>query len=541
MITMLNLTQQSLNTFLEFLPRRKKEKKKGGTKKKKKKIEPVRLIDGKRSYNIEIALKTMKMKTSEFRSAVLSMNGEILTEDKVMKLLNMVPNEEEVKKLTKYKKDGKDASHLATVEGFMYQLFDIPDLENRLKLWIFKMGFHEGLQDQKDCVDQLLAAEKVIRFNPSFHDICDILLYVGNYLNFGNRKGDAFAFAFESFLQFSGTRSNDGKYNLLMYCIRHLMETEPDCINISVHMRPIRDCIKVEKETFEDALRHIEDSLENVKKKVDKAKKGKQIDGDKFLPIMGEFYSKAMTECDRMKKKYDTFSKQCKELATSYGLKKMNWEDFFNLWRSFLEEWDKNVDKTKKLIKAEMKEKRAKEKKKLKKKPRLGKKSERREPKGRKVNISKRKKRRKAKGKRHVAVQHEEPDSEEEKELAELVQLQAEHPEVLDAKLEKVFRTMDQDNSGLLDLKEFKVAARKFDLNEEEDIKICFNRVDTDGDGTLDFGEFRMAIKIALTDKHLMAGINRKMRKTLRSGGLLNLHYEDVSLESVTVQVDQEA
>lgn len=241
-----------------------------------------------------------------------------------------------------------------------------------------------------------------------------------------------------------------------------------------------------------------------------------------------------------MKKKYDNFGKQCKELATSYGLKKLNWEEFFNLWREFLEEWDRNVDKTKKLIKIEMKEKRALEKKKQKKKPKLAKKSKRREPKSRKVHVSKRKKRKTAKGKRRVALHHEEPDSEEEKELAELSRLQAERPEVLDARLKKVFRTMDADNSGLLDLDEFKVAARKFDLNEEEDIKSCFNRVDIDGSGTLDFDEFRMAIKIALTDKHLMAGINRKMRKTLRSGALLRVHFEDENPESVTVKVNQE-
>merc|ERR1711920_656707 len=90
------------------------------------------------------------------------------------------------------------------------------------------------------------------------------------------------------------------------------------------------------------------------------------------------------------------------------------------------------------------------------------------------------------------------------------------------------------------DLEEFKVAARKFDLNEEEDIKMCFKRVDTDDSNTLDFEEFRMAIKIALTDKHLMAGINRKMRKTLRSGGLLRVHFEDEDPESVTVKVNQE-
>merc|ERR1712173_526028 len=49
-----------------------------------------------------------------------------------------------------------------------------------------------------------------------------------------------------------------------------------------------------------------------------------------------------------------------------------------------------------------------------------------------------------------------------------------------------------------------------------------------------------MAIKIALTDKHLMAGINRKMRKTLRSGALLRVHYEDDDPGSVTVKVNQE-
>merc|ERR1712045_24062 len=68
--------------------------------------------------------------------------------------------------------------------------------------------------------------------------------------------------------------------------------------------------------------------------------------------------------------------------------------------------------------------------------------------------------------------------------MLELVRLQAENPELLDTKLKKVFAGIDKDNSGFLDFDEFKVAARKFDLNEEcDDIKLLMNQ-----DGIIKYG-----------------------------------------------------
>jgi len=141
---------------------------------------------------------------------------------------------------------------------------------------------------------------------------------------------------------------------------------------------------------------------------------------------------------------------------------------------------------------------------------------------------------------RKVVEEDFEPDSDEEHELANLVKLKADNPNMLDARLRKVFEIIDSDKSGLLDLQEFKVAAKKFDLREDDDIKTTFERVDIDQSGMLDFEEFRTAITLSLKNKHLMAGIGRNMRKKLRTGDVLNLHMMDEDPEKVHVKVNQQ-
>merc|ERR1712176_1467621 len=111
--------------------------------------------------------------------------------------------------------------------------------------------------------------------------------------------------------------------------------------------------------------------------------------------------------------------------------------------------------------------------------------------------------------------------------MGELVRLQAEQPEMLDAKLKKVFAGIDKDHSGFLDFDEFKVAAKKFDLNEGDDVQVAFDRVDVDDSGTLDYDEFKAAIIAAISDKHKIAGVRGKVKKLIRVGGELILHYED--------------
>jgi len=215
-----------------------------------------------------------------------------------------------------------------------------------------------------------------------------------------------------------------------------------------------------------DALAEIKESLDNVKERLDKMKAaGGGIDGDDFIPIMDKFFSEAMTEFTDMDNKYKKLGDDVSDLAVSFGEKKMEFEDFFAIWREFMEEFDKHLGQIVKMQKEEAKAKRKAAGGKKGKKPDKGEKSIRKKPKGSKDAPSKAGRKTKLAKKKVVAV-HDEPDSDEEKELMELKNMQRDNPALLDKKLTKVFEALDKDGSGFLDEEEFRVGRRNSILGQ---------------------------------------------------------------------------
>merc|ERR1719336_2092779 len=252
------------------------------------------------------------------------------------------------------------------------------------------------------------------------------------------------------------------------------------------------------------------------------------IDGDEFVPVMEKFYDESIKKFNAMTAKYDNLSTDINKLAISLGEKKSTWEEFYAFWREFMEEFDKNLDNLVKMQKEEAKAKRKAAGGKKGKKPNKKAKSVRKKPGGKDKGDKPKKAGKKKLGKaKAVNALDEGIDSEEDRELQELKRLQAEDPSVLDAKLQKVFKGIDKDGSGLLDFDEFKVAAKKFDMGnpeDAEDVKAAFDKVDVDGSGTLDFEEFKTAIITALSDQHKIAGVRGKMNKMFKAGCEVTLH-----------------
>ena len=100
-----------------------------------KKVEEIKLVDGKRSYNVDIGLSRFKLSHLEIKNAILLMDETVLDVDKVMKLRNYIPDENEQETLRNF--DG-DKMLLAHTERFFLTLCRVPHLGERMELWQFR-------------------------------------------------------------------------------------------------------------------------------------------------------------------------------------------------------------------------------------------------------------------------------------------------------------------------------------------------------------------------------------------------------------------
>ena len=162
------------------------------TAKEEKKNEEIHLVDGKRSYNVDIGLNRFKLTHQQIKDAILLLDEVVLNVDKVTKLRNYIPDKAEQETLRNF--DG-DVTLLAHTERFFLALCNIPDLSGRMELWQFKLQFKELLTVQMDRIEILRQSHDNVKNSKSFKIILRYVLAFGNYMNGGTRKGQLLGFS----------------------------------------------------------------------------------------------------------------------------------------------------------------------------------------------------------------------------------------------------------------------------------------------------------------------------------------------------------
>ena len=68
--------------------------------------------------------------------------------------------------------------------------------------------------------------------------------------------------------------------------------------------------------------------------------------------------------------------------------------------------------------------------------------------------------------------------------------------------LQRIFKIMDDDESGALSLREFSKACKDFKIGiSEENVPALFSLFDTNGDGTMSYQEFLEAVRGQLNER----------------------------------------
>ena len=89
-----------------------------------------------------------------------------------------------------YVKNGGDVSKLGNVERFFVKMMDLVDIKSRLNLWLFKSEFPTVIANVKERIDVVNQAMN----NTALKDVFTILLAIGNEMNSGTTRGNAWWF-----------------------------------------------------------------------------------------------------------------------------------------------------------------------------------------------------------------------------------------------------------------------------------------------------------------------------------------------------------
>lgn len=165
----------------------------------------ITFLDGKRSQNVNIMLKAIKLDPTSIKKAILTVNLTVLPRFVLGELLKLIPTDEELAAVKSYV---NDFQNLATAERFMYEISEISRYEQKLNAMAFKASFAELQEDAESMITNLRNATTDVMESKKFKELLKVILALGNYLNPGQRGG-AYGFKLNSLLKVRGINLDD--------------------------------------------------------------------------------------------------------------------------------------------------------------------------------------------------------------------------------------------------------------------------------------------------------------------------------------------
>merc|ERR1719361_1768985 len=108
---------------------------------------------------------------------------------------------------------------------------DMVGIRQRVSLWIFKSEFPSILENVQRRITGVSQAIDALRESEKLKRVLYIILVVGNYLNAGSSRGNAFGFLMEPTLDLlDGTKSADKKMSLMLFVVELIDKIEPDAL-----------------------------------------------------------------------------------------------------------------------------------------------------------------------------------------------------------------------------------------------------------------------------------------------------------------------
>nr|XP_048334941.1 formin-like protein 13 isoform X3 [Ziziphus jujuba var. spinosa] len=178
------------------------------------KTEKVQLIDHRRAYNCEIMLSKVKVPLHELMNSVLALQNSALDIDQVENLIKFCPTKEEMELLKGYT---GEKEKLGKCEQFFLELMQVPRVEAKLRVFLFKRQFHSQVSDLRHSLNVVNSATEEIRNSVKLKRIMQTVLSLGNALNQGTARGSAVGFRLDSLLKLTETRARNNKMTLMHY------------------------------------------------------------------------------------------------------------------------------------------------------------------------------------------------------------------------------------------------------------------------------------------------------------------------------------
>ncbi|XP_065491805.1 inverted formin-2 isoform X2 [Caloenas nicobarica] len=323
------------------------------------KAEPkeITFLDSKKSLNLNIFLKQFKCSNEEVVAMVQNGDRTKFDVEVLKQLLKLLPEKHEIENLKAFK---EEKSKLANADQFYLLLLQIPSYQLRIECMLIceeTTVVLDMIQPKAEAIRR--ACEDLLNSHrlPLF---CQLILKVGNFLNYGSHTGDADGFKISTLLKLTETKANQTRITLLHHILEEVENRHTDLLELPKDLEYVSkaaginlDIIRTESSTNLKKLLELQQkvlsSSDNVKQQYEK-------------PIQD-----SIDASRKLEEEFETIERKREELANYLceDPSKLSLEDIFSTMKTFrdlfIRALKENKDRKEQAAKAEKRKKQLEE------------------------------------------------------------------------------------------------------------------------------------------------------------------------------------
>ncbi|XP_065105291.2 uncharacterized protein fhdc2 [Paramisgurnus dabryanus] len=225
-------------------------------------IDKVTLLDSKRSMNVGIFLRQLKIAANEIVEDVRRGVGQRYGAEKLSELCKLLPDKDEE---TRLKKFSGDRSLLPESDLFILSLVELPSFRMRLDVMILQQEFDPAVSSICVAARCLGEAARELLSCPELHYILRLVLKAGNYMNAGGYAGNAAGFRISSLLKLADTKANKPGMNLLHFVAMEAVKKNKDLLMFPSRLTRISSALRLSEDSVEEDLSRLQTRITELR------------------------------------------------------------------------------------------------------------------------------------------------------------------------------------------------------------------------------------------------------------------------------------
>nr|XP_055034609.1 disheveled-associated activator of morphogenesis 1 [Misgurnus anguillicaudatus] len=222
----------------------------------------VTLLDSKRSMNVGIFLRQLKIAACEIVEDVRRGVGQRYGAEKLSELCKLLPDKDEE---TRLKKFNGDRSLLPESDLFILSLVELPSFRMRLDVMILQQEFDPAVSSICVAARCLGEAARELLSCPELHYILRLVLKAGNYMNAGGYAGNAAGFRISSLLKLADTKANKPGMNLLHFVAMEAVKKNKDLLMFPSRLTRISSALRLSEGSVEEDLSRLQSRITELR------------------------------------------------------------------------------------------------------------------------------------------------------------------------------------------------------------------------------------------------------------------------------------